>query len=368
MGNGMLAFAMLAVQAVLLRRPVREVTAVVLWGLVAVAAYFVGYEKPFIPHPDMSLLTQAKLFSSFVLVFLGNPLAVFVGPNVEICMVVGAASLLTIIVATLWMYTARQLSAYRAFLIGVYGFVVLSTLAAMTGRGYGGAGAAVASRYTTGPLLAWVVLALLLFDISQRASRRLVLVGVTTVLATIVATWQVHIEDDASYLYNWKLAVLAHKSGLDRPDLDALLFPGDAHEHFVMLADFAAKRSVALYGKGWLRDAGLVKYSASARDDSWCRGWFDFISHDGVGPVAQGWVVAKGGQRDLLIVLATQAGTTVGYGLSGKDRPDVVAAFGTSAKHAGWTAFSSPTAEKVIAYVYRGEKFCYLGEAKSVAP
>ncbi|CAG9213105.1 membrane hypothetical protein [Paraburkholderia sabiae] len=364
MGNGMVAFVMLGIQGMIMRRPLRELLTVALWGGVAIAVYFFGYESPHIPHPPMSLLSKLRSFLEFFLVFLGNPLAFLAGDRFVVCFVAGFISLSTATAATLQLFRTRQISSYRGFLIAVYGFVVLSALAATTGRGYGGAGAAVASRYTTGPLLAWVALVFLLMDVTTRESRRLLLAAAATLFSTVLAVSQTHVVDDASYLEQWKLAVLAHKVGLDRPELDALLFPGDAHDHFVSLADFAADQQVALYGKGWLRDAGAVHYSANARDDNWCHGWFDAISDDSAGFVAKGWVVAKTGQRDLLIVLANESGTTIGYGLSGQERDDVTKVMGRSAKHAGWTGFLRPTDGNVLAYAYRDQQFCYIGKFK----
>ncbi|CAN7433799.1 acyltransferase [Paraburkholderia hospita] len=361
MGNGLLAFPMLFALSVICRRPVRELGAVGVSWVVMWAIYFYNYSTPAVVHPPMTALERVKTFVEFFFVFLGNPFAALTKGSVSICIAIGA---LTFVLAS-WLifnlYRTKRITSYRAFLIGGYGFVVLSALAAMSGRAYFGPEAGMASRYTTGPLLAWTLLALLAFDVARSPSARMTTIVVSALTATAIAPFQRHVRDDNSFLYDWKLAVLAHKIGADRPELDALLFPADAHDHFSDLATFAERNHVALYGKGWLRDAGEVQYIASKHDDSICQGSFDSIGADKVGAVLKGWAVTKpASAKDILIVLADDSGKTVGYGVTGEVRTDVAASVAGKPRKAGWTAFATHPVSNPSAYAYVSGKFCTL--------
>lgn len=364
MGNGMLAFAMLLGQGFIARRALRELGLIGLVGAALWTIYFIGYTKPPVVHPVLSARQFAENSIQFFLVFLGNPLAL-VQSNLRICMMVGGATLAFAGWMTVRLYLRKQITPYRLFLIGGYGFVVLSGLAAMSGRAWFGPAAAAMSRYTTGPLLAWVLLAFLAFDVLADSARRQWVVFGSVAMATLLASYQYHVRDDSSYLYDWKLAVLAHKIGLDRPDLDALLFPAEAHDHFTSLADFAAQNGVALYGRGWLRDAGSVVYRPDARDSSWCRGSFDGTETGKNGLVARGWAYSSQNSRNMLVVLTDAAGKTVGYGVTGKGRPDVAAQIGRDARVSGWIGFVQPVAGPLTAYAYYSGRFCLLNKASN---
>lgn len=361
MGNGLLAFPMLFALCVVCRRPIREIGAVVGAWIVTWAIYFFNYSVPAISHPPTTAFVRAKTFAEFFFVFLGNPFAALTHNSVPICIAIGATTFAFACWISIDLYRTKQFTPYRAFLIGGYGFVVLSALAAMSGRAYFGPEAGMASRYTTGPLLSWALLALLAFDVARSKSMRMVTIVASAILATSIAPVQRHVRDDNAYLYDWKLAILAHKIGADRPELDALLFPAEAHDHFSDLATFAERNHVALYGKGWLRDAGEIQYDATKRDDSVCQGSFDSIGSDKTGPILKGWAVSKPVSReDILVVLADDSGKTVGYGVTGAVRPDVAESIPGKPRKAGWTAFSSQPVATVAAYAYVSSKFCKL--------
>ncbi|WP_176956878.1 hypothetical protein [Paraburkholderia caribensis] len=361
MGNGLLAFPMLFALAVVCRRPIREIASVVGTWIVMWAIYFFNYSVPAIVHPPMTTVARAKAFVEFFFVFLGNPYAALTHNSVSICIAIGLATFVFAGWIIIDLYRTKRITPYRAFLIGGYGFVVLSALAAMSGRAYFGPEAGMASRYTTGPLLAWTLLALLAFDIAQSQSVRMVTIIASTIVATSIAPFQRHVRDDNAYLNDWNLAILAHKIGADRPELDALLFPADAHDHFSDLATFAERNRVALYGKGWLRDAGEVQYDASKRDDSICQGSFDAIGADKIGPVLRGWAVARPvSKKEILVVLADESGKTVGYGVTGTRRPDVADSVPGKPRKAGWTAFATQPVSNASAYAYISGKFCKL--------
>ncbi|WP_213297265.1 acyltransferase family protein [Paraburkholderia sacchari] len=363
MGNGLMTFPMLFALGIVCRRPLRELAAVVVTWIVMWAIYFFDYSLPTQNDPAFTAVKLAKTFVAFFFVFLGNPLATLTNNNILVCIAAGASTFALACGIVFKLYRSKSIASYRAFLIGGYGFVVLSALAAMSGRAFYGPEAAMPSRYTTGPLLAWVLLALLAFDVARMRSTKLATLTVSATIATIIVPSQWHVADDNAYLYDQKLAILAHKIGADRPGLDALLYPAPAHDHFSDLATFAESSHVALYGKGWIKDAGEVRYDASKRDDSTCRGYFDWTGTDKLGPVLKGWATTNPVSSDeLLIVIADKSGKTIGYGVTGLPRLDVTATAPGNPRNSGWTAFATQPVVSASAYAYVSGKFCRLTE------
>jgi peptidoglycan/LPS O-acetylase OafA/YrhL len=359
MGNGLLAFPMLFALCIYCRRPAREYAAIAITWAVMWAIYFINYTKPPVTRPQLTLVETGKRFVEFFFAFMGNPSAALTG-NLSVSMTLGAITFGLMAWLALAVYRSKAVTSYRAFLIGSYAFVVLSALAAMSGRAYFGPAAATASRYTTGPLLAWVMLGLLAFDFAKTEGARRLTILASAVAAALLATFQFHVTDDNSYLFDWKLAVLAHKIGLPRPELEALLFPAEAREHFSALATFAEKKHVALYGKTWLKDAGEIEFDPTMQDDSLCDGFIDAVQSDKVGPVVRGWLTTRTGQSNVLVVLVSTAGRTIGYGLTGMPRPDVASAISGAPKNAGWEGFATKTDGPIRAFGYLHGKFCAL--------
>ena len=361
MGNGLMTFPTLFALAVICRRPIREMvyiaaTWAVMWGV-----YFIDYSVPPAVHPEMPVVMLAMAFAKFFFVFLGNPVGALTNNGVVLCFIIGAATFGLASWLVLRLYRSNSITAYRAFLIGGYGFVVLSALAAMVGRAYYGPEGALVSRYTTGSLLGWLMISLLAFDVARSRTTQFLAVAGSIALAAAIAPFQVHTAGDNSHLYKHKLAILAHKIGADRPKLDALLFPAAAHRHFSDLATYAEKNNVALYGKGWLKDAGELTYDPAKRNDALCLGAFDSVGADEVGPVLKGWATENPVRStEMLIVIADESGRTIGYGVTGEARPDVTGAIRGNPKNAGWTGFTTQPAQNASAYAYISGQFCKL--------
>ncbi|EEA00969.1 hypothetical protein BH160DRAFT_3745 [Burkholderia sp. H160] len=363
LGNGIATFFVMAVQGVLLRRSWREIATVIATGVIATSIYFYHFVKPVLPlDPSVARVPLARL--KFFLIFLGNPFY-WISESLKLSAAAGLLLFIFAAIATIHLYRKRLFTPYRSFLIAGYGLVVASAVGATQGRWMLGLNAAIASRYTLPVLLGFLVLSLLALDMAATKRARTIVVLIPLVFLTFLAKFQEHVNGDIDVLYRWKLAVLAQKIGLDHEDLDSAIFPLNVHSVYEREAKFAAEHEIGPYSRGWLHDAAIVKFDKDLVDDSRCTGFLESVTPDAVGMTASGWAVSHiQSHGPLLIVLVNPAGETVGYGVSGKRRPDVKETLKNAPSDAGWTGFAKPGQKDLSAYVLIGDKFCPLQTLK----
>lgn len=369
MANGLAALFVMSAQAVLMRRPFREIAVVALIGAVVATVYLHGQTIPVLPvDPTMADVNLPIL--RFFFVFLGSPV-IFIWQSNLVVGIFGFLTFCAFASLVAYLYFTRTISAYRAFLIAGYGFVVASAIGASHGRWMLGFDAASTSRYTTPALLGYILLFMLAADALPR--RRTLVLALPVVLLTFFVPIQIralgHSDSLPNFaranLYSWKLAVLGQKIGLDHPELDAGIFPANSHDRFVNQADYAAAVNIGPYRNGWLHDAGIVNYDPDKVDKTLCEGFLDGIQPDKVGRVSTGWVIARKYQGGhVLVLLVDTAGRTIGYGVTGMSRPDVSTIYPEAPGDTGWTAFAKSGDDPLNAYAYIGGKFCPLGKAK----
>ncbi|MFT4505385.1 hypothetical protein [Caballeronia sp. 15711] len=356
MGNGIGAPVMLAMLSILMRRSRQEIVASGCAAIILVASYMIGYSKP--PPNPLAITPTLNSMAEFLVVFLGNPLF-FIGAPVWACAAMGFFTLVGSCWIGVHVYLTRQVTPYRAFLFGLILFVFASGAAATIGRSPGGIMAAIESRYTTGPLLGWLALALLAFDVSLTAVAQTCIMLVSVVISAVIALSQGGARADNAYLYDWKLGLLGQRIGLDHKEYSGQLFPLEIHSRFVRNANLAADLKLGIYGQPWLHDAGLVKFDSTLGDDGMCRGYIDTVKPNALGATVGGWAVADQ-SKDLLIVLTDDTGKTVGYGVTGARRSDVTALIPSAPATSGWVGFASQSTS-LRAYVYSAGHFCKLG-------
>lgn len=356
MGNGFAAFFVGAVQLFIERRPVKESVIMAVGGVLAAAVYFWGY-TPYVLPPDPGALQIKYAQLKYFAIFMGNPFFFLPWSNLLITGLLGASLFFVAVAAVLYLFATRRVTPYRAFLIGCYGFVLVSAIAATHSRWMLGLASATSSRYTTPTLMGYVVLALLLFDMAKSTRWRTVAMLVPTAAILILSGAQAAVKYDNGQLFKWKLAVLAHKIGIEHRELDAMIAPNT--EFFLGQADAANAYQIGPWAKGWLHDAGIVQFDPSRVDPTVCRGSFDTLSRDSVAWQASGWVEPLRYANGDVLVLLTQANQTVGYAVSGQERKDVAEVMPGAPKDTGWTGFSK-AGSGIEAYAYVGGKFCRL--------
>ncbi|MFM0231731.1 hypothetical protein [Paraburkholderia sediminicola] len=369
MANGLAALFVMSAQAILMRRPLREIVTVTLIGAAIAAIYLHGQTIPVLPV-DPAMAHVHLPIPRFFFVFLGSPV-VFIWQSNLVAGIFGFLTFCAFASLIVHLYFTRKISAYRAFLIAGYGFVVASGIGASHGRWMLGFDAARTSRYTTPALLGYVLLLMLAADALPR--RRTLVLALSVLFLTFFVPIQIRAlgySDRLPYfaradLYSWKLAVLGQKIGLDHPELDAAIFPASVHERYVNQADYAAAANIGPYGVGWLHDAGIVNFDPDKVDQTSCDGFMDGTQTDNVGRVSTGWAIARKYQGgDVLVLLVDTAGRTVGYGVSGMLRLDVRKAISDAPRDTGWTGFAKSGDGPLNAYAYIGGKFCPLGKAR----
>ncbi|WP_144108555.1 hypothetical protein [Paraburkholderia sp. BCC1886] len=363
MGNGIATYYAMAMQGVLLRRSWREVLTVVVAGVIANAVYLYHFVKPVMSFdPAVNLVPLERL--RFFLIFIGNPLF-FINNSLALA---GAGGLLVFAFAawaTISLYFKKQFTPYRAFLLVGYAFIVASAIGATQGRWMLGLYAAVSSRYTFPVLLGFLLMSLLAIDLAKTKRAHVLVILVPLVLLSFLVKFQRNVNGDTEVLFQWKLAVLAQKIGLDRPKLDNLIFPPDVHYVYEREAKFAAENQIGPYSRGWLHDAGLVRFDKDFVDATRCAGFLESTHTDDTGIVASGWVVPHiTTDRSLLVVMVNGDGQTVGYGVSGRSRPDVEGFIKGAPKGAGWSGFAKAGEKNLSAYALIGDRFCPLETAK----
>lgn len=356
MGNGVATFAILIGQAILLRRSWREWAAILVAGIVSATVYFRNYHKPTLPI-EPSVAHMALVRPRFFAIFLGSPIR----NNLELCAFIGLCFFAIALLLIGKLYFRREVTPYRAFLAAIIGMVVVSAVGASNGRWMQGLAAAVSSRYTTPVLMGYAALSLLALDVAKTRFARVGALLVPLIILTVVARFQPNSYADAGYLYNWKLAVLGQKIGLDHPQFESAIYPLDGLDRFRANADFAAADNIGPYGRGWLHDAGIVKFDPMLVNAGLCEGFIESQSADTMGLIAHGWAVARRFKEpSLLIVLVDANGQTLGYGVTGQARADVARSIHGAPDDSGWIGFAKTGVQPLHAYAYVGGKFCPL--------
>lgn len=364
MANGLFVLPVIVIQGVLLRRPAREILGIFLVGVIAAAIYLHGQSLSILPvPPEMANVALAPV--RFFFVFLGSPIAYLGGDNLATG-IFGLVTFLTASGVVVRLYVTRSITPYRSFLIASYGFVVASGIGVAHGRWMNGFNSAHDSRYTTPALLGYLLLVMLSLDAFSK--RRTAIMSASAVFLTCLLPIQLAATGHTSLLpyfvrsgiYDWNLAVLGPKIGLDHPEFDDKIFPLSAHDRYLKQTNFAASMEIGPYASGWLHDAGVVKYDPALRDDTACSGFLEHAGIDAIGRTAIGWVVARQyRQPSTLIVITDTNGITIGYGVTGMKRPDVAGQEGAPSD-AGWYGFAKEGPGVLQAYAYVGGKFCRL--------
>jgi hypothetical protein len=358
MGNGLGAPLALVAISVLGRRPPLESIAASIIALALFSVYFVNYTWINVPCPVVSG-NKALLFTQFFSIFLGNPLF-FAGRTLTQQGVVGAFTCLSGVGIIVYLYIAKQMTQYRSFLIGVYLFVIATALAATGGRFKCGLDWAHSSRNTAGPLLGWCVLLLLLADAFSHVTWRRIVLAVSLALAVLLLPSQRSVGDDNAFLYDGKLGLLGYNIGLEHTEYTRLLFPLELHSRFEQKVHEASEHKLGVYSQQWLIDAGTLKYNPGLRNDALCRGHLNTVTEDSVGMRLAGWATGGSDRDGTLIVIVDSAGNTVGYGVTGQARPDVVRAIPGAPADAGWVAFAKRVEGPLMAYAYVEGAFCKI--------
>lgn len=155
-----------------------------------------------------------------------------------------------------------------------------------------------------------------------------------------------------------KVAALSSRLAPTTSESNGMASTLEPLRHVEAVRRWVRETGAGVQGSLWWPQVGVVRYSASARDDRLCSGSVDRLVAAGPQRGARGWVTTSPPSADVLIVLTDQADRTVGYGISGQARPDVARAVPGARRDSGWIAIAE--ASPAHAYAYVDGRFCRL--------
>lgn len=351
MANGILALPMLLVYAALSRQGWRRCLVLAGLTLVAMAAFFYGYQRP-TEHPSsLAVMLQSPgAVLAYVLRYLGSPFYFLSGRaklGNALALLAGAAAILAAVWQALrWLRKDRDNLALALLLFIAY--IGATALGTATGRLYLGAGQVFASRYTTPALMLWAALLLLgapsLLRAARRPRWRLFAAPPLALLVAALVGLQLHALDRRDeQVYQKKIAGLALELGVvDQPQV-LNVYPSAVVVRAV--AERAHAQGLTIFGLAPWRGlrAALGQPVAPARSAPACRGSVDEVAPtDGDARFLRisGWLFDPAwAPAPAVLQLVDQHGRLAGVALSGRARPDVAAAIGAPARDTGFQGY-----------------------------
>lgn len=236
LANGLLALPMIAFHLLIGRRSSLLVATVAIISAASFTAYFFDYKSP--SHHGSLLNTfqhqplQAVLF---ILAFLGNPLFYLAGESkVGISAAVVGGAVLSLSTIALVVRAYRQPGPRTPYVTGLLtflGYVYATAVLTAGGRAPFGIESALASRYTTPTIMAWVsVLILGAALVHFKGKSNTVFQLVASVVAVLFLVFQVSApKANRDELFDREIAALALALGIKDDDYILKIFPNVRH-------------------------------------------------------------------------------------------------------------------------------------------
>ncbi|MBV8375251.1 MAG: hypothetical protein JO302_07045 [Candidatus Eremiobacteraeota bacterium] len=372
LASGLLVFPLIIIQAAYLRIRFREL-------LVAAAAaasvwwlYLTGWRVPINGHSgDVSaaFLRHPLEAVSYALLYLGAPAAYALGGSNAIlgetrlvaALVCGiiAVAVLAKAAFVAWQRGPRMVRATS--LLALATFAAGNALLAASGRLWHGILAALAQRYTTASLAAW--LALILFatlNAGSATTRRLALVAGLLATILVVYAQRFAFEDDSTIKYGRLVAGLALRAHVYDPRFIGALYP-----EFPTLVRIAKEADAAKISIFSIHQGDYPVPPKRVDSTLVCDGQIDEIRPTATAGIdsATGWIYDASSNRVPRDVIVTDTqGTTLGNGVTGGATSNGLRTYGKRAQYGGWTAFFKPPKRGAIRVVAEatGGRYCRL--------
>jgi hypothetical protein len=363
LSNGLVLWAMLCVQAVVLRLPLR-VAALLGSGFVLMTAwYLTGYATtPYDAAGPAALVT-------YVLHYFGNSwgsVSLRLGIALSVVAIPASVGLAT------WVVLRRWNEAGAVALVFVMMFLLGTGVLTAIARAQLGLGQAYSSRYQTPALLYWACLAALVVWLVQRRQPLMLALGgafVAVVAASLPALASVA-PDARAFNAQDRMAVAALRAEVADAKALAPLSDRLTATRLLQLADYLRERHLSVFARPAADDLGrsLARFYA-VTPSSRCRGSIDateaFAGPRYGGLRYSGWATDAASldpARAVLLVSAT--GKIVGRAETGYPRPDVARAAGTAAAgRAGYVGYVPSDL-----YVPRVRPFAIIDGGRSACP
>lgn len=352
MANGLLALPLLTVLAIMLRLPIWRVASLAILSVAAFWLYFIDYARPPAHGSIITSFLQSPFETIlFTLVYLGSPGFRLFGGG----MMGGAAAGL---LGTVFVLLAGIASAFilrrgrndpiRVALIVFIAYIGGTALATAGGRVEFGLAAAVASRYTTPTLMAWVALVciysprLLNQFSAHNPERNAILMLVNTVALGFLGFQLRALHPDEDLRQTRSTAALAIELGAEDSDYINTIYPMPSRA--LAIGQRAATRNAGIFGQYPYRDlSDTIGHPSEEEGKQECRGHVDQI--EALGDMSafarvRGWQFNMETRRTPRIVqFVNEEKIVVGVALTGALRPDLAAAVDTKAEKAGYVGY-----------------------------
>jgi hypothetical protein len=374
-GNGIVVWPVIILVAVVVRIPRRIIAVFVLAFLIIGPLYFLGYQSPPGHADPLKSITNPLAILEYVMKYFGG--AVIPNAYFGWAQVVGEAALL-IALAWFWILLRRGGSLYHYLVFGILIYCIGTAFITALGRIIFGTDQALASRYQTLALLFWFGLISLALTAASERRAQLSSIALSAVILLLTAGSATQfprtLQDVVEGTRKRDTGAAAMITGVhdDRFLADAV-FPDAAQVWST--ADLLRSRNLSIFATSAAADLGqplASKYQVASQDR--CLGYIDVVARpntDAKQIRVEGWAVDRETRRPLETVLLVLDGEVVGYGVSGKLRPDVEEALRSKrALHSGWVAYADlpAPAAKIAAYgllAGPGREVCRVSEAET---
>jgi hypothetical protein len=367
MGNGLLAWIVLAGLAMWYRLPRRLVVALLVGGLLSWALYFHNYKSGLSLSETMTRLPEVFVFAT---AYLGSPVDDFVATLGRIFGVSPTRTLWASLVGFVgftfaircllkWASDDGRFWTIRTIFAGELLFLLGSAFLTGTGRAVFPLVDAMTSRYQTPALLFWTCLGILLWvQANQRSTERAVwwMMGVVLMGVVIIG---LHQPAKVEYAFQYKAGVNRGTAAIAANVQHNEVLGGFYYNPAALWEPFAylKKAHKSIFAEGWpnwFNEPLTSHYTLEATYA--CTGAFESIVPVGVdgheGFTASGWAFDGGRLLPGRVVLADGNGRILGFGSFGhrvgaRQNPSV------TSMYTGWIAYmgTPQTAITVNAYL-----------------
>ena len=340
MANGMLAFAVLLLQAVYHRMSWRRVLAVGVCAAAVGFVYFRGWQAPDGASPAATLLARPVAAAGFVLLYLGSP-AWGAHLGRPISLLCGALAALGLLLALHIAWRQRRQGIPLGVALPATAlFVAAGALITAAGRLPSGLGAALASRYTTAALLGWLCTASFVWRHAPSPRLQARTFAVFATMLMIVASAQRFVlTSERDVMYQRQVAGLALREHVYDAAFTASVYP-DAGR-LKDIAERAEAAALSIFARG---APGYDEPPAHVVAMRPCAGGVDAPVPTGTAGVhaISGWIcAADGGAIPTAVVLADDDGNTLGSAVVG-------ARHGAGDRCRGWQGFAVDSRRQAV--------------------
>jgi hypothetical protein len=361
LANGLLSFPMLVVLGLFFRIGWPRVLLFIAVTALAGWAYLHGLHSSSEVSMTQALRTMPGEIARFFILYIGSP-PWDAMQRIDLVFVCGAITLFgAALAAILVLVRIPHPSKINGIcFVALTWFVVATDLATACGRvPMLGSRVAVASRYETAALVAWVSLLAFFAVNCTTAIQRAMLGGIWLAAAAIVVPYQIQaIHPLSARTFDLNVAGLALRAGIYDSPLTKILHPNAKRLEGVSMK--ASARRISLFSEP---SPDYPMYATPVTTSVTCIGNIEAITKASkYSTLAQitGWAYGMDGKPPAQIVLTNPEGKPIGYGVAGSPRPDAAQATGAKDNRAGWLAFFAPQPDYVVVVISQDGRLCFI--------